>query len=107
MKLDQGVRKVVKGFETARRRLEREQTAAREAADQAIATLTGEYHLGLRDAGELLGLSHQRVHQVSKREAVEESIAALEELAKVPSRDGRTSAEILRGHRGPLDCDKT
>lgn len=42
-----------------------------------------------------------------RKEAVEESIATFEELAKLPSLDGRSSLEILREIRGPLDTKKT
>jgi predicted RNase H-like HicB family nuclease/DNA-binding XRE family transcriptional regulator len=49
-------------------RAELEVTRARlaEAERRAVIRLRQEAHLGHRDAGELLGLSHQRVHQLEK-----------------------------------------
>ena len=48
----------------ARREAEQTGARAREATTQAARTLVNEAHLGLRDAGELLDLSHQRVQQL-------------------------------------------
>jgi len=42
----------------------REERAAHSATDRAIETLVGELSLSVRDAGDVLGLSHQRVHQL-------------------------------------------
>ena len=38
----------------------------KDATVQAVKVLTGEFGLSVRDAGELLGLSHQRVQQIQK-----------------------------------------
>lgn len=42
--------------------LERDQRAAHSATDRAIETLVGELSLSVRGAGDVLGLSQQRVH---------------------------------------------
>lgn len=60
-------RRVVGKYESACERLERDQRAARSATDKAVETLVDELSLSVRDAGDLLGLSHQRVSQLSKR----------------------------------------
>jgi len=57
-------RLVVARYESAYKRLERDQRAAHSATDRAIETLVGELSLSVRDAGDVLGLSHQRVHQL-------------------------------------------
>lgn len=58
-------RRVVSRYESACRRLEREQNAARAATDRAVKTLIGELSLSVRDVGDVLGLSHQRVQQLT------------------------------------------
>ena len=58
---------VVTKYESACKRLEVEQTAARIATAEAVETLVEELSLSVRDAGDVLGLSHQRVSQLTKR----------------------------------------
>lgn len=65
--LSADARRVVAEYEAACRRLEREQAAARMATTEAVDTLVDGLSLSVRDAGELLGLSHQRVSQLAKR----------------------------------------
>lgn len=48
----------------ARKRAEREQLRAQRATQVAARALTGTWHYSLRDAGELLGVSRQRVQQI-------------------------------------------
>ena len=57
-------RLVVARYQSANKRLERDQREAHSATDRAIETLVGELSLSVRDAGDVLGLSHQRVHQL-------------------------------------------
>lgn len=64
--LEAAARRAVSRYESARKRLERDQLAARNTAVEAVETLVGGLSLSVRDAGDVLGLSHQRVNQLSK-----------------------------------------
>lgn len=64
VRLPRRVRDVLRRGRSARVVAERERAKANAATRQAARMLVGELHLGLRDAGELLGLSHQRVQQL-------------------------------------------
>jgi predicted RNase H-like HicB family nuclease len=48
----------------ARERAERAQSRAQEETERTARALLDELGIGMRDAGELLGLSHQRVQQL-------------------------------------------
>jgi predicted RNase H-like HicB family nuclease len=50
-----------------RKHAEATRNAAQSSTAKAAHTLVDELHLGLRDAGELLGLSHQRVQQLVRK----------------------------------------
>jgi predicted RNase H-like HicB family nuclease len=64
VRLPREVRRTLAEFRTARSRAEREQQKARAAARAAVRELRRRLKLGVRDAGTLLGLSHQRVQQI-------------------------------------------
>ena len=64
VRLPREVRRTLAEFRAARSRAEREQQKARTAARTAVRELRRRLKLGVRDAGTLLGLSHQRVQQI-------------------------------------------
>jgi predicted RNase H-like HicB family nuclease len=64
VRLPREVRRTLAEFRAARSRAEREQQKARTAAKTAVRELRRRLKLGVRDAGTLLGLSHQRVQQI-------------------------------------------
>jgi len=64
LRLPREVRDALRRNEAARRRLEASRRAAGAATGEAVRTLVEDLNLGLRDAGELLGLSYQRVQQL-------------------------------------------
>jgi hypothetical protein len=55
--------------EAAQRRLAEDEARAQELTRRAIKTLVRDLDLSVRDAGALLGLSHQRVQQLVQRQA--------------------------------------
>lgn len=52
---------------TARKKAEQEQERAQRTAAQAATELTRDWRVSLRDAGEVLGLSRQRIQQLTAR----------------------------------------
>ncbi len=61
------VRDTVTGAREARAKAEALQARALLRTEAAVRRLTGEFGFSLRDAGELLGLSRQRAHQLTAR----------------------------------------
>ena len=59
-----GARQALRRSVTLRDRARRERGEANAATANAAAVLVDELHLGMRDAAELLGVSHQRVQQL-------------------------------------------
>jgi predicted RNase H-like HicB family nuclease len=66
IRLPARVRTAISRSRTARRQAKRERDRAQLAMKAAAETLVEEVGLGLRDAGELLEISHQRVQQLVK-----------------------------------------
>lgn len=66
IKLSASARRSIERHRTARKRLDAETERAQAATRAAVEALTSA-GLSLADAGELLGLSRQRVHQVRHR----------------------------------------
>jgi predicted RNase H-like HicB family nuclease len=67
VRLPARVRDAVVRSRSSRRRAERERRKAQEEMTKAATTLVDELGVGLRDAGELLGVSHQRVQQLVRK----------------------------------------
>jgi predicted RNase H-like HicB family nuclease len=59
-------RRAVRRARAARNRLDAQARRASEATALAVRLLTNKLHVSVRDASELLELSHQRVHQVAQ-----------------------------------------
>ena len=64
VRLPPKLRASVRQAAAARKRADQQQARAQTSATEAATRLTGELRLSLRDAGEVLGLSRQRVQQL-------------------------------------------
>jgi len=72
VKLPTGAARAVRAYSTLRKKAEREDRRAAVAARRAVRTLRGgPLKMSARDAARLLGLSHQRVHQLTQTDAEE------------------------------------
>jgi len=70
VKLPAAAARVVRAYAVHRRRAEQEDQKAASAARRAVRVLrSGRLKMSARDAARLLGLSHQRVHQLTQRGA--------------------------------------
>jgi predicted RNase H-like HicB family nuclease len=70
VKLPSAATKAIRAYESLRRRADDEDRRAARAARRAVRILrTGKLKMSARDAARLLGLSHQRVHQLTQTEA--------------------------------------
>jgi predicted RNase H-like HicB family nuclease len=64
IRLPQDVRRELRRSASARERAERDREQATAVTRQAATALVRDLRLGMRDAAELLGISHQRVQQL-------------------------------------------
>ena len=64
VKLPAAVRRMLQRQREARERADKETARAHDTTREAVRALTHALHLSVRDASELLGLSHQRVQQL-------------------------------------------
>ena len=72
IKLPTGAARAVRAYATMRKKAEEEDRRAALAARRAVRVLrTGRLKMSARDAARLLGLSHQRVHQLTQSDADE------------------------------------
>lgn len=72
VKLPTGAARAVRAYATLRKKAKEEGRRAALAARRAVRVLrTGRLKMSARDAARLLGLSHQRVHQLTQNEAEE------------------------------------
>ena len=62
--LPPNARTLLRRVQTTRRRAEEEATKLQISTAEAAKVLTKDVGVSMRDAGELLGLSHQRIHQL-------------------------------------------
>jgi len=70
VKLPAGAARAVRAYAALRKRAEQEDRRAALAARRAVRTLRGgRLNMSARDAARLLGLSHQRVHQLTQEDA--------------------------------------
>ena len=70
VKLPTAATRAIRVYATSRNRADEEDRRAALAARRAVRVLrTGRLKMSARDAARLLGLSHQRVHQLSQEEA--------------------------------------
>ena len=70
VKLPTGAARAVRAYAALRKRAEEEDRRAAVAARRAVRTLRGgRLKMSARDAARLLGLSHQRVHQLTQEDA--------------------------------------
>jgi predicted RNase H-like HicB family nuclease len=67
VKLPAALRAAISRSQEARARADRERAQAQSELETTARALIDELHVGLRDAGELLGISHQRVQQLLRR----------------------------------------
>jgi predicted RNase H-like HicB family nuclease len=71
VKLPAAVKKAIRAYATLRKRAELEDRRAALAARRAVRVLRGgRLKMSARDAARVLGLSHQRVHQLAQEKAV-------------------------------------
>ena len=72
VKLPTGAARAVRAYATLRKKAEEEDRRAALAARRAVRVLrTGRLKMSARDTARLLGLSHQRVHQLTQNQAEE------------------------------------
>lgn len=70
VKLPMAATRAIRAYAMSRRRADEEDRRAALAARRAVRVLrSGRLKMSARDAARLLGLSHQRVHQLSQEEA--------------------------------------
>jgi predicted RNase H-like HicB family nuclease len=70
LKLPAAAKKAIRAYVTLRRRAEQEDRRAALAARRAVRALRGgRLKMSARDAARVLGLSHQRVHQLTQHES--------------------------------------
>jgi predicted RNase H-like HicB family nuclease len=69
--LPRHARQALQRSRALRERAERDRAEARSAAADAASVLVRELELGMRDAAELLGVSHQRVQQLLRGSAAQ------------------------------------
>lgn len=64
VRLPAQARQVLRQYRLARQQADEERMKAQESTVTAVRVLAGDLHLSVRDTGELLGLSHQRIQQL-------------------------------------------
>ena len=71
VKLPSAATRAIRAYAILRKKADEEDRRAARAAQRAVRVLrTGKLKMSTRDAARLLGLSHQRVHQLAQEEGV-------------------------------------
>jgi predicted RNase H-like HicB family nuclease len=71
IQLSAKIQRALNQFKTVRKRANEEVSNLQNAANTVASLLIENMNMSMRDAGELLGLSHQRIHQILKRNGSE------------------------------------
>ena len=103
VKLPTAATRAIRAYASLRKKADEEDRRAARAARRAVRVLrTGKLKMSARDAARLLGLSHQRVHQLTQEERTDRQSAT-----SVKKDRERTSRRRRRAHAAGRALDAT